>query len=118
MFPGIRTKIGDEEYTIPAITLGQLRSGTLALLQEHDKLIADSKIFEAMEIRGQVILAALRRNYPDFPEDKLFNHLDMQNNGPIWLSILGVSGFNSGEEVAPAIVVPKGNGTLSLSTGA
>lgn len=119
MFGGIRVQIGDESFYVPAITLGMLRSGVLAQLQEHDKLIADGKIFEAMEIRGQVILAALRRNYPDFAEEKLFNYIDMQNNGPIWLSILGVSGFSPGEDKAPATAVPKaGNGTLSLSTGA
>jgi hypothetical protein len=109
--------IGDETFVVPPLTLGQLRSGVLALLQQHDALIAESKIFEAMELRGQVILTALRRNYPDFPEDKLFNFLDMNNNGPIWLSILGVSGFTPGEEVAPTVTAaPRGNGTLSLST--
>jgi hypothetical protein len=114
MFPGTHVRIGDEEFVIPPISLGQLRGGLLAKLQQHDALIAEGKVFETMEIRGDVILAALRRNYPDFPEEKLFSHLDMGNTGPIWLAILGASGFNPGEVVAAGPT--NGTGTLSPST--
>jgi hypothetical protein len=115
VFNGNKITIGDEDFIVPPISLGQLRNGTLALLQKHDELIADAKTFEAMEIRGQVILSALRRNYPDFPEDKLFAYLDMSNTGPIWLGILGASGFTPGEPQAAAVAT---NGTLGPSTEA
>jgi hypothetical protein len=111
--------MGEEEFIVPPISLGQLRGGVIAQLAEHDRLVAEGKIFEAMDIRAQVILAAMRRNYPDFSEEKLLANLDMGNTGGIWLSILGASGFTPGEETAPvATTTNRGNGTLSLSTGA
>lgn len=112
-FHGTAVKIGEKEYIIPPISLGQLRNGALTLLREHDDLVAEGKTFEAMEIRGQVILKALQRNYPDFNEEELFDHLDMANTGPIWLAILGISGFTPGEEEA---VRPMASGILSPST--
>jgi hypothetical protein len=119
VFNGIRVKINEEEYVIPPISLGQLRHGVLELLQTHDQLVADGKTFEAMSVRAQVILEAIRRNYPDFAEEVLLNYLDMANTSNIWLSILGVSGFAPGEESAVTVAPPnRGNGTLDLSTAA
>ena len=100
MFVGTNVTIGDEIYVVPPISLGQLRNGLLSKLQEHDKLIAEGKTFEAIALRGEVILSALRRNYPDFPEGKLYDYLDMSNSTPLWLTILGVSGFMPGETLA------------------
>lgn len=107
-FGGTPIKIGDEEYIVPALSLGQLRNGMLKKLQEHDALVAEGKIFDTLTLRGEVILEALRRNYPDFPEEKLFDHLDMANTGQVWLAVLGASGFNLGEAQAraPATVIP------------
>lgn len=100
MFAGTKVMIGGKEYIIPPISLGQLRNGTLPLLQKHDELLAEGKAFEAYEIKGQVILNALRRNYPDFDEEELFGFLDMTNTPPLWLQILGISGFTPGETQA------------------
>lgn len=100
MFSGTKVNINGEEYVIPPLSLGQLRNGALGFLQEHDRLIAETKVFEAYEIRSKVILLALQRNYPDFQEDKLVSFLDMANIGSIWLSVLGASGFTPGEEIA------------------
>ena len=99
-FPGTTVTIGAEKYVVPALSLGQLRNGILPMLREHDKLIAEDKTFDAMEIRGKVILEALRRNYPDFDETKLFDFLDMANTQQIWLAVLGASGFAPGENLA------------------
>lgn len=93
--------IGAEEFTLPALSLGQLRNeGLLQKLQEHDKAAAEAKTFEVMAIRGEIILAALRRNYPDFAEQKLYDFLDMANTSALWLAILGVSGLTPGEDQA------------------
>lgn len=101
MFSGTKIKIGEEEFVIPPISLGQLRNGVLDLLQKHDELVAGGKPFEAMDVRGQIILAALQRNYPDFTEKKLLDYLDAGNIGPLWLHVLGISGFSpSGEAQA------------------
>lgn len=108
MFAGMKIKIGDKELVIPAISLGQLRNGTMALLKQHDELIAAGDTFPAWEIRGQVLLSALRRNHPDFPEDEFLDYLDLQNAGPIWLYVLGVSGFAPGEIQAATAVATDG----------
>lgn len=115
MFAGNKITIGEEDFIVPPISLGQLRNGTLRQLQTHDELIAEGKTFEAMEIRGQVILSALKRNYPDFDETKLYEYLDMANTGPIWLSVLGASGFVPGEIQAAGTAE---NGTSDQSTKA
>jgi len=100
LFSGTKITVGGEEFVVPAISLGQLRNGLLAKLQAHDELIAAGKTFDAIAMRAEVILAALRRNYPDFSEEKLYDYLDMSNSTPLWLTILGVSGFVPGETSA------------------
>jgi len=116
MFRGHTIRIGDEDFVVPPLSLGQLRNGVLARLQEHDKILSSGSMFDALVIRGEVILQALRRNYPEFSEDKLMSYLDLFNIGPIWLAVLGSSGFTPGEDQAPkgATTVP---GTSAQSTG-
>ena len=106
MFSGTTCKIGDKDYIVPALSLGQLRGGVLEKLKEHDQLVADGKLFETMALRGEIILAALRRNYPDLDETIIWDSLDMSNTGPVWLAVLGASGFTE-PTVPPA---PKTNG--------
>jgi hypothetical protein len=115
MYNGITIRIGEEDYIVPPISLGQLRNGLLAKMQEHDRLISDNKAFEAMNLRGEIILAAIRRNYPDFPEQKLYDYLDLGNSGPVWLGILGASGFMGEARAATATATV---GTSSPSTEA
>lgn len=97
MYNGLKIKINEEELIVPALSLGQLRNGGLAILQEHDKLLAENNTFEAMQLRGDLIFLALQRNYPDFDKNKLLDFLDMANSGTIWLAVLGSSGFTPGE---------------------
>ncbi len=115
MFPGVKITIEGADYTVPPLSLGQLRNGVLKKLQEHDELLAAGKVFEATAMRGEVILAALRRNYPNFAEDTLMGFLDMASIGPIWLAVLGASGFSPGEMTA---AVDKALGTSAPSTEA
>ena len=100
MFPGKKFRLGEQEYVVPALTIGQLRNGALEKLREHDELVAAGKAFEAMYLRAELILAALRRNYPSATEDLVLDTLDLHNIGPIWLYVLGVSGFTPGEDQA------------------
>jgi hypothetical protein len=100
MFSGVNLVIDGETFVVPALSLGQLRSGILAKLQEHDKLLEEGKLFESYILRGEVIVAALRRNYPTLDEAKIMDGLDLRSIGPIWLTVLGSSGFSPGEKVA------------------
>jgi hypothetical protein len=100
MFAGMKITIEGQEYLVPALSLGQLRTGLLDKIKEHDALVAEGKTFDVMVLRGEIILAALKRNYPDFDEAKLMSYLDMSNVRDLWLHILGASGFSPGETVA------------------
>ena len=108
MFQGVTCRIGDNEYVVPALSLGQLRSGLLDKLKEHDQLVADGKLFDTMTLRGEIILAALRRNYPNLEENVVWDSLDMSNTGPVWLAVLGASGFT--EQTTQTEVASKANG--------
>jgi len=92
MFSGKEIKIGEETYILPPISLGMLRHGLTDLFEKHDKLSQEGKHWEATLIRGGLVLQALRRNYPDFSEDKFFDNVDINTLGPLWLYILGASG--------------------------
>lgn len=101
--------IGDKEYNVPPLSLGQLRNGALELLKEHDALSAQPEAersasygYDLFQLRGRVILLALQRNYPELTEDFVFGGLDMENTNDIFLKVIGLSGFNLGEAVAAA----------------
>jgi hypothetical protein len=115
LFAGTKITIDGEDLIIPALSLGQLRNGINKVMETHDTLLAEGKIFDAMDLRGEVIFSALTRNYPDYTKDKLFDFLDLSNTTQLWLSILGQSGFAPGEAEAAKEKAP---GTLSPSTEA
>jgi hypothetical protein len=102
LYAGADLVINETTYVVPPLSLGQLRNGALDALQEHDKLLAEGKTYEAVAIRGDIILMALRRNYPDFDANLLFDHLDVSNTSALWLAVLGISGFRPGEAPAAA----------------
>ena len=120
MFIGNDHKIGDKTYTIPALSLGQLRNGALAKMEKHDQLLSEGKTFDAMAIRGEVVVEAIRRNYPDVDADEVMNALDLRNITPIWMTVLGASGFlepADGKKVE-AMAAPEQSGTLNPSIAA
>ena len=109
MFTGVEITLDGEKFILPALSLGQLRSGILTKLQQHDELIKENKIFEAVDIRADVVFAALKRNYPDFPEQKFMDGLDLSNIAALWQHVLGLSGFKPGEvQAATETVVQSG----------
>jgi hypothetical protein len=65
----------------------------LKKLKDHDTLVAEGQLFDTMTVRGEIIVAALRRNYPDLDENVIWDNLDVSNTGPVWLAVLGASGF-------------------------
>ena len=109
LIPGTVIELGGVKYTVPPLSLGQLRNGGgLDLLKKHDQLVANSEGYEAFLVRGQTILLALQRNYPELSEDTLFEFLDLRNTTPFWQAILGLSGLTPGEDQA---AVQTQNGT-------
>ena len=99
-FRGTTIKLGEQDYVLPALSLGQLRTGILETLQKHDELIIAGKFYEAINVRAEVIHAALTRNYPDMPLSLVEDSLDLNDSTDIWRIVLGGSGFVAGEPIA------------------
>lgn len=119
MYAGKEFDLGGTKFTVPALSLAELRNGAMAKIKEHDGLIkqmADdpSKFYEAMIVRGEIIALAIKRNYPQLDAEKLLESLDMGNTNEIWMHILGASGLKVGEATAepkPATAAPPTPGT-------
>lgn len=95
MTPGVKIQLGDKEFEIPPISLGMLRGGLMEKMKKHDEML-QSPGMDANDLllaRGEIIFAALKRNYPDLSEEEAFNRLDYGNVSKAWQAILGLSGF-------------------------
>lgn len=100
MVPGKEFDIGGKKYVVPALSLGALRGGMSSKLKEHDDLVAAGDFgSNLMILRGEIIIAAMRRNYtPDtVSDDEIWNGLDLANSNDIFMSVIGMSGFGLGE---------------------
>lgn len=114
MFEGTKFTLGDRELVVPALSLGQLRRGALELFKKNDELwkkveAGEAIHWEALANRAELILMALRRNYPDLAEEWLLDHLDFNNVAEIWKAVVGLT--IPGEAKAPTA-----NGQLTPST--
>ena len=108
-YPGRTIKLGDKEYVLPALSLGQLRSGAMEKVKQHDALVEatdQNNGFESAFIRGELVLTALRRNYneQELPDSEYWNAIDLANLTEAWRVIIGLSGFTPGEALAGAEV--------------
>jgi hypothetical protein len=104
MIPGIAITMGDREWTIPPLTLGQLRRlmPKVRQLSDINAQIGETQIAVMVEI----VTAALQRNYPDITAETVENLLDLGNSGPVLTAVLTGSGLRppglaSGEAIAP-----------------
>ena len=95
MIPGIKIQLGDKEFEIPPLSLGMLRSGLMEKMKKHDEMLQkpDMDANDLLLIRGEIIFAAMKRNYPEMDETEVFDRLDYGNVSRAWAAILGLSGF-------------------------
>lgn len=95
MIPGVKIQLGDKEFEIPPLSLGMLRSGLMEKMQKHDEMLKnpDMNANDLLLLRGEIIFAALKRNYPEMDESDAFERLDYGNVSKAWAAILGLSGF-------------------------
>lgn len=96
--------IKGKDYTVPAATLGQLRSGMAQKLKESDDIVGgkiDGKTWvDAVILRGEIIAEAMAAKYQDLTIDDVMTVLDMENTNTAWLGFLGASGLKMGEAAA------------------
>ncbi len=104
MIPGVAITMGGQEWTIPPLTLGQLRRlmPKVRELSDINTPVGESQIGILVEI----VSAALQRNYPDITPDRVENLLDVGNAAPVLHAVLTGSGLRlralqPGEAVAP-----------------
>ena len=80
MIPGVAVMMGGREWTVPPLTLGQLRRlmPKVRQLSEIGAQMGETQIGVLVEI----VAAALQRNYPDITAETVENLLDLGNAGP------------------------------------
>ena len=93
MIPGVMVAMGGQQWTIPPLTLGQLRRlmPKVQQLAEIGSQMGDTQIGVLVEI----VAAALQRNYPDMSVETVENLLDLGNAGAVLNAVLTGSGLRS-----------------------
>jgi hypothetical protein len=114
---GITVTMGGRDWTVPPLTLGQLRllMPKVRQLSEIGAQMGETQIAVLVEI----VAAALQRNYPDVTAETVEDLLDLGNAGPVLNAVLTGSGLRSrarpsGEALAPELV--SGATTTSTAT--
>ena len=113
VIPGVAISIGGREWTIPPLTLGQLR-----------RLMP--KVRELSNLNTQLVFAALQRNYPNITIETVEDLLDLGNAAPILHAVLTGSGLSPralqpGEAMAPergsgvTAAIPAATGDISMA---
>jgi hypothetical protein len=113
MLPGTKIEIGAREWTVPPLTLGQLRR----LAPELGKITAHASMLDAEVIAAviKVVAAALLRNYPDLAEETVEEMLDLGNAGEVLNAVLAGSGLRRGARLGEDRAAP-GDGTNSTAS--
>ena len=113
MIPGVKIQMGGINFDVPPLTLGQLRRlnpkiRALTQLNRDVSGITDEQI----EAIGDIVAAALSRNYPDMTAERVLDQLiDTGNARDVILAVLTGSGLRQGE--VQAVV---GNGVMSMDS--
>jgi hypothetical protein len=104
MIPGLIVAMGGRRWTVPPLTLGQLRRlmPKVRQLTEIGAQMGETQIGVLVEI----VAAALQRNYPELTTETVENLLDLGNAGAVLNAVLTGSGLRPrerppGEAAAP-----------------
>ena len=95
MIPGVMVTMGGQQWTVPPLTLGQLRRlmPKVRQLTEIGAQMGEAQI----EILTEIVAAALQRNYPDMTTETVENLLDLGNAGAVLNAVLTGSGLKAQE---------------------
>ena len=118
MIPGVMVAMGGQDWTVPPLTLGQLRR----LMPKVRELTAIGAQMGETQIGVlvEIVAAALQRNYPDLTTETVENLLDLGNAGAVLNAVLTGSGLRPrerppGEATAPGPGPGAGSGTPASS---
>lgn len=95
VIPGVIIAMGGREWTVPPLTLGQLRRlmPKVRQLTEIGAQMDETQIGVLVEI----VAAALQRNYPDLTGETVETLLDLGNAGTVLHAVLTGSGLRPRE---------------------
>ncbi|MGH7116307.1 MAG: hypothetical protein ACREE9_17660 [Stellaceae bacterium] len=112
MIPGVMVAMGGQEWTVPPLTLGQLRRlmPKVRQLTEIGAQMGETQIGVLIEI----VAAALQRNYPDMTPETVETLLDLGNAGTVLNVVLTGSGLRPREQPPGEAAAPgQGSGAIS-----
>jgi hypothetical protein len=116
LIPGVRLAMGGREWTVPPLTLGQLRrlEGLLNVMRGingRGNFMDEGTIDAVVAIVG----AALRRNYPEVDDDQVADLLDLGNAGTVLAAVLISSGLRE-RPSGPEDQAARADGTSSTGS--
>ncbi|HEY3910377.1 MAG TPA: hypothetical protein VGM07_10840 [Stellaceae bacterium] len=95
MIPGMMIAMGGQQWTIPPLTLGQLRR---LMPKIHQLTEIGAQMGEAqIGVLVEIVTAALQRNYPEMTADAVETLLDLGNAGTVLSAVLTGSGLQTQE---------------------
>ena len=105
MIPGVMVAMGGRDWTVPPLTLGQLRRlmPKVRQLTEIGAQMDETQI----EVLVEIVAAALQRNYPDMTAETVENLLDLGNAGAVLHAVLTGSGLRPREQTPGEAAAPE-----------
>lgn len=113
LLPGVTIRLGGREWTVPPLTLGQLRR----LKPEIGQITSNAGALtgEVVDAIIRIVATAMQRNYPELAEEAVGEMLDLGNAGSVLNAVLAGSGLrrssSPGEELAAS-----GDGMSSMAS--
>jgi hypothetical protein len=111
MVPGIAIAMSGQEFTVPPLTLGQLRRMLPKVQQLTD--IGAGMGEAQIGVLVEIVTAALQRNYPDMTAEAVENLLDLGNARAVLNAVLTGSGLKEREPGEARAVSGLGTSTVS-----
>jgi hypothetical protein len=114
VIPGIMVSMGGQQWTVPPLTLGQLRRlmPKVRQLTEIGAQMGETQI----GVLTEIVAAALQRNYPDMTAETVENLLDLGNAGAVLNAVLTGSGLKAQERSPGEAGAPGSGSGASVAT--
>jgi hypothetical protein len=114
MIPGILISMGGKDWTVPPLTLGQLRR-LGPKIREMTTIDARGLKDEQIDAMSEIVATALARNYPKLTAEAVLDLLDMGNARPVLDAVLAGSGLRRSTP-GEARAVGNGVGVTSMDS--
>ena len=97
MIEGVPLRFGDREWTVPSLTLSQLKrlAPQIAVLREAGAAV--EMTVQQIDALAEVVASALSRNYPETSAQSVLELLDVANAAEAYVAVLTGSGLKRGD---------------------